>query len=493
MAQTTRFPAIPNTEPPAYQEVITGILGEIRRETPSPKALRAFLRMGNLFDKATHLDLLDYLDVRVEQSATSLGPFAEAVFEAPDEPAFRRLMADRLLTANPLLAKYCLEALDTEQGGRLHSTNELYRMLTSYVYPGDEPDLPAFKAWIQWAVASGLLRLVGIRWALGVVGTESIPRLRAIDVEEFLEEEQAGTDEPAEPLPDPEPKAKTPEGQDDPREKAPDPESPETSVGGRSVVPEEGPAGLEDARDALVTWYEGYPGKEPLSLAGAGVDPGARAPAALYEAAFMALLLDRGLRMASVNSALTAFREMALMPALGKGRFPLEAIQKVIRESGDPDLVTACEAAVHGARLLSALEQPRDLVRGDDPGELLWTLWRRLFEPVAPLAPFLMARYLFEAGRLPDGLACAAFVPFHSVRTNAFRIGFSDRVVAQGFQDLVTMGTELGRLFGPPEFEGPLRQAHEGLGCRFRCDRLRDCPVPCREKREISLPPPFPR
>ncbi|MBL6974500.1 MAG: hypothetical protein ISR64_02100 [Deltaproteobacteria bacterium] len=483
MAQTTRFPAIPNTEPPAYQEVITGILGEIRRETPSPKALREFLRMGNLFDKPTHLELLQYLDVRVDRSTTSLGPFALAVLEAPDEPAFRRLMADRLLTTNPLLAKYCLEALDTEQGGRLHSTNELYRMLTSYVYPGEEPDLPSFKAWIQWAVASGLLRLVGIRWALGVVGTESIPRLRAIDVEEFLEEEKAGEDTPATEDP-------APPGPTEPVVKTPDAEPLESACGDRPMdhpPPEaEGPADLDAARDALVAWYEGYPGKRPLCLSDSGVDPKARAPAALYEAAFMALLLDRGLRMSSVQTALAAFREMALMPTLGKGHFPLEAIQKAVRESGDPDFVTACEAAVHGARLLSAVEQPRDLVRGDDPGELLWTLWRRLFEPVAPLAPFLMARYLYEAGRLPDEMASAAFVPWFVVRENAFRIGFTDRVVAEGFQDLVTLGTDLGRRFGSPAFEGPLLQAHEGLGCRFLCDRLRVCPVPCREKREIG-------
>lgn len=474
MTQLTKFPAIPNIDPPAYVDAVNRILEEIRDAKPSPKGLREFLRMQNLFDKPTHGALMEFMDVITDKTSVSLGPFARQVLDSENEPSLRRLLAGRLLDRNLLMAKYCLEALDTEQGGRLHSTNELFRMLTSYVYPGEKPDLPSFKAWIDWAVSAGLVRLVGIRWALGTVGVESIPRLRAIDVEEFLEEE-SGLDEEPETSAEPEPAA------------VPDVKPAEPPPG--PAVRESGPVDRpekEAARDALVEAYSRDPSRIPLSLDGLGIDPRAETSSFLFEAAFAALLLARGLPPAVVRTVLDAFRERAVLATVNGGRFPVDAIQQTIKENSTAAFSLACEASIHLPRLTSAAGNPSDLVRAPDPGGLLWALWKRLYEPAGPLAPFYLARLLHLAGYLPADRSVAAFIPSCVVRENAFRIGFTHRMHAGGFGVLVDIVLELGALFPAPDFEGPVAWAHEGLGCRFRCDRTRTCTVPCREKTEIG-------
>lgn len=523
MAQDIEFAAIPNTQPIAYPSTLALVLGEVARSSPTPKALREFLKLRNLFDKAGFASLMAFLDVQVEGEKVALGPFGRRLFETDGEPEVRRRIAERLVERNPLLAKYCLEAMDTEHGGRLHSTNELYRMITSYVYPGRKPTLPAFRAWVDWAVAAALLKLVGIRWAIGDHGREVLPRLRAIDVEEFLEEEAAGaTDEvpgpeaEAGPAPAPEepaPAVVTPVVEP-PRavpqvpveaaapvvtEPPPTPRSrpaptrvvgpPSPSQADRAVFrpATPGPEDLDAARDALCAWYEGTPGRRPLAAAEVGLDPAGKAPALWQEAAFAALVRARGVPLEDIRAVLFAFREAAVLPALARGRVPVDALRGLMVRDPRPEVVAACEAVVHLPRMFDALDDIASTLKAEDAREVLWGLWRRLYEPVAPLAPFVLARFLWEGGRLRKTAAEAAFVPWFRVRENAFRIGFCDRLYAGGFSDLVEAAMTLGARFGPPLFEGPLDQVHEGFGCAFRCPRAQVCPLPaCREKGEVA-------
>ncbi|NOZ00972.1 MAG: hypothetical protein GXP54_03680, partial [Deltaproteobacteria bacterium] len=337
---------------------------------------------------------------------------------------------------------------------------------TSYVYPGEKPDLSAFKAWIDWAVAAGLLKLVGIRWALGPVGTESLPRLRAIDVEEFLEEESIPDSVP-EPVPVPEP---------DPPAKPTTPDAP-------NDVDHAG----DDAATTLLDWYSRHPSMESTSLNAMGIESRLESLPDLHEAAFAALLLARGSAQSTVRAVLDAFKGVAMLPVVGKGRLPTDIIDKVIRSNRDPAFIAACEALVHLPRILSAVRKPSDLTLGDEPEGLLWGLYRRLYEnAAAPVAPFILCRLLFDAGHLRGDRERAAFVPTYQVRLNAFRIGLADRVRAETFGDLVDAALGLGSMFGPPGFEAPLAVVHEGLGCGFQCNHTASCPIPCLEKSEIG-------
>ncbi len=525
MAQEIEFAAIPNTQPIAYPSAIALILGEVARSSPTPKALREFLRMRNLFDKAGFGPLMAFLDVQVGAEKVCLGPFGRRLFEANEEPEVRRRLAERLIDRNPLLAKYCLEAMDTEHGGRLHSTNELYRMITSYVYPGKKPTLPSFRAWVDWAVAAGLFKLIGIRWAIGDNGREALPRLRAIDVEEFLEEEASGAGEqeaePAEEVPEPseenvgatvEPSARVEEPSPPPQAPpAPEPAASVVSEGPPAQRPRQapmrlvapptpspadrpvfrpaapGPEDLDAARDALCGWYEAYPGRRPLSMTDAGLDPSSKAPALWHEAAYAALLWARNIPPPTIRAVLAAFREAAMLPALARGRVPLDALRALMVREPRPEVVAACETVIHMPRLFEPLDDLGTTLKAEEPREVLWGLWRRLFEPLAPLAPFVFARFLWEGGRLRKTASEAAFVPWFAVRENAFRIGFCDRLYAEGFADLLEIAMTLAARFGAPHFEGPLAQVHEGFGCAFRCPRAFVCPLPaCREKGEVG-------
>lgn len=523
MAQDVEFSTIPNTQPIAFPTTLALLLGEVARSSPTPKAWREFLRMRNLFDKAGFESLMRFLDIHVQGDKVTLGPFGQRLYETDEEPEVRRRLAERLIERNPLLAKYCLEAMDTEHGGRLHSTNELYRMITSYVYPGKKPTLPSFRAWVDWAVASGLFKLVGIRWAIGDQGREVLPRLRALDVEEFLEEEALEPAEEAAPAEGVEPEAPTtPARSDAAMPSATEPAkalSPQVAAEPPPPTPAEPPAAhrprpapapplvppipspvdrqvfrpslpspedLDTARDALRAWYEGYSGRRPLSMTIAGLDPGSKVPALWHEAAFAALLWARGVSPTVIRSVLLSFRESAVLPALARGRVPLEALRGLMVREPHPEGIQACEAVVHLPRMFEPLEDLATTLKSDDAREVLWGLWRRLFEPVAPLAPFVFARFLWEGGRLRKGAAEAAFVPWFTVRENAFRIGFCDRLYAGGFGDLVEIGMMLAARFGAPTFEGPLAQVHEGYGCAFACPRASVCPLPaCREKGEV--------
>jgi hypothetical protein len=244
------------------------------------------------------------------------------------------------------------------------------------------------------------------------------------------------------------------------------------------------PEDLAGARDALVAWHAAYPGRRTTGLASLGIDPARKTPATVYEAAFGALLLGRGVPADVSRGLLDALRASGALLSLGKGKAPIETVGALLTRTPDPATVSAAELCVHLPRLLGAVADPGALLRVDDPRELLWGFWRRLYEPTAPLAPFLLARFLVETGQLSEPHAAAGFVPTFQVRENAFRIGFLDRLYAPSFGDLIEAGLGLGAWFPPPVFEGPLAQVHEGYGCAFRCGRTALCPLACREKGE---------
>ncbi len=194
--QHIEYTVFPGVQDAILMPTISKILGHINRTNPSFKEFRDWLREDGLWDKELIPQVLGLLDVSLKP-APKLGKWAQAFVDAEDAEAQQEHVFRLLLDGNTLLVKYVMEALDMEGGGRLHSTYELHRMLTSYVYPGEKIRLPDFQAWIRWIVLSGRVKLIGIRWGLTDLGKEAVPRLRMIDVEEFLEDEAAAAEESA--------------------------------------------------------------------------------------------------------------------------------------------------------------------------------------------------------------------------------------------------------------------------------------------------------
>ena len=190
MAQRIDYAFFPGVRDESLWPTINKVFGQVRRNQLTLRDFRDWLKDAALWQKEEAPALLEFLDI-AQAPTVHLGPWAESVFAAKDDAAARDLLFKRLCDENVLLAKYVLEALDVDGGGRLHSTSELHRMLTSYVYPGKHVGRVAFEAWIKWMVASGRVRLIGIRWGLSDLGKQAVQRLRTVDADEFLEDESA--------------------------------------------------------------------------------------------------------------------------------------------------------------------------------------------------------------------------------------------------------------------------------------------------------------
>jgi hypothetical protein len=152
------------------------------------KVFRDFVRKQNMWDKDKAPALYSIVDISWDKSNVKVGKTAKRLMAARSDTDFQQVLFERLKELNILLVKYVLEALDVQQGGRLHSIHELYRMITSYVYPGKYITLTSFQAWIDWLAASGVIKLIGIRWGLSERGQKIVPELRAMDLDEILED-----------------------------------------------------------------------------------------------------------------------------------------------------------------------------------------------------------------------------------------------------------------------------------------------------------------
>ncbi len=199
MVQRIEYAVFPDTPEQALLTTGNKILGHVHRSDLTYRGFRDWLREQGIWNKDTlgvALSLFDIHHKKGEKAA--LGAWGTKFFGIDELEDQKTALFERLLDQNTLLVKYVMEALDMEGGGRLHSTYELHRMLTSYVYPGQQIRLPDFQAWIKWMVCSGRIKLIGIRWGLTDEGKAIVPRLRMIDVDEFLEEEEEEEEEAAE-------------------------------------------------------------------------------------------------------------------------------------------------------------------------------------------------------------------------------------------------------------------------------------------------------
>jgi hypothetical protein len=190
--QQVEFPSIPNTKPDQYQSVTQGLLGYIKREKPDDRELRKYMRARSIFDKLDVDRLFDLIGIKAPKGKTAKLTKGGAKLAAIDDNLqWQKAIFDLLASRNEILVKYVFDAL----AERLYSVNEIYRVITSYVYPGEAIRLPDFKNWMSWIEATEMIKYIGIRWGLSKQAKEIEVYLRTIDVEELLEDELEGGEE----------------------------------------------------------------------------------------------------------------------------------------------------------------------------------------------------------------------------------------------------------------------------------------------------------
>jgi len=192
MPEVTSFPILPNIQAAELTGAVERVARFIRTSSPDERSLRKTLRQWKLWDKERTPAFLDLLKVHNSDDAMEPGPFLSHYLNIVDETERRTLIFQYLRDLNPILVKSIFDALDTERGGRIQSTNELYRLVTSYVYPGEHISLPDFQHWVTWMHGVDVLRTIGLRWGFGTIGTVFREEIREMEMDEILEDLEDG-------------------------------------------------------------------------------------------------------------------------------------------------------------------------------------------------------------------------------------------------------------------------------------------------------------
>jgi len=366
----------------------------VKQAESRPQSFREFrewLRGEGLWNKEKTPGAMELLGVQTNPSL-SLDPRAQSLLKAEDQIQQEEALFQLLRDANLLLMKVVLEALDVETGGRLHSTHELHRMLSSYVYPGEQIPLVDFQAWILWAEASQAIKMVGIRWGLGELSKAHMEWFRARDVDEILEDEAEEVEElnrEQEASPPPilkvvEEKGESPleEVTQEPSpslKSTPSPEQPEKNVPEEQAVraPEESKAAPEPVSSPQPPALAGSPGGEEVLrwLQGDGASWGGPSsfdslilgigppmiPADqsrwLVEMGVSAVWAAQGVPEDWASAALTEFRTSGVFAAM-IGRNSLDkALKDQNYFQGKPGLVRLMGALMVGARVAGRLKK----------------------------------------------------------------------------------------------------------------------------------------
>ncbi len=425
MAQRTVFPSIPNTAEGSYAPVLSSIFAELDRQGGSVpfKVFRSFLKERNIYDKEEVDELFAFLGCQTRPSFV-LGDFGTK-YLACDTPDKQQTALYLWVTAwNQFLPKYVFEALDVEGGGRLHSTHELYRLITSYVYAGEYVTLPNFQGWIRWMAATGYIKYIGIRWGLSELGKAEMANIRNIDVDELLEDEEeeaaaaeAGTAPPATPVVEAEASEAPAEASaSDEEEDLPDmpPEPPIPDWEPPEAEAEEAEARPEPAKAPAKTTATPARTRVPDAKAGAvappvgwfdaaalGIDPkayGAKPAVFLLELAVAARLATGPASRGDWRPFYRALRARGVMARFFlEGRDLSEALSDAGWFSEYSELLG--RVVVDIMRISAALKAdpnlPTTLEESADVGGVVWRLHERLFSNEMTAAPFWMVRAMY--------------------------------------------------------------------------------------------------
>ncbi len=187
MAQRVVFPVLPGVPEQLYLVKLNKLLYFIDENRPKLRELRMFMQEEDMWDRSAMTD--EFWEFYGIQKAKRfrLTKFGIKILDLRTDPDEQKeAFFKYIVRENEILARYVFDAL-TE---RLHSDAELYRYITSYVYPGKLIRRPEFINWLKLVSVLEYIRILGIRWALTERGQEAMKWIEKIDVESILEEER---------------------------------------------------------------------------------------------------------------------------------------------------------------------------------------------------------------------------------------------------------------------------------------------------------------
>src|SRR5688500_5190290 len=183
MPQVVDLPPIGEDKRGALASVV-----RICKETPAKgepfREFRSRLRAVKLWDRERPTVMLRFLGVGGATITPSL--FMQSVAAAANDDDTAHAIMDRVWQLNPLLGKTILELV----AQRAYGKDEIYKYLASSTYRGKVPSRPGLETWLQIALATAVLKPIGIAVTAGPRIERYTQLASAVDVDEFLEEDK---------------------------------------------------------------------------------------------------------------------------------------------------------------------------------------------------------------------------------------------------------------------------------------------------------------
>lgn len=499
MPQVVDLPPIGQDQRGALSSLV-----RICKDTPAKgesfKDFRSRLRAAKLWDRDRPVVMLRFLGVGGSTITPSL--FMQSLAAANTDDDTSHAIMDRVWHLNPLLGKTIIELVSQ----RAYGKDEIYKYLGSAAFKGIVPSRPGLETWLQIAIATGVLKTIGIAVVPGPRVDRYAQLASALDADEFLEEDK----------PEPDPVIPT-VGEDEAAAAPAELAATETSIPVAAAAPTGSPlpAPLRHLSTDGVTPPRGRDRATPISRFSAGFAPDVlgetskklaawwtdanvtahtyqpadfgldaeqwveRADEVLYRiavAAALAFRLDRD--RAGVIAAYSALDKAGVLADLYQGTVPenlpaqvdaraLMLASLAARRCAEvPELAASLEGRGSAAEAFASLDAA--LGRGLFRTELFWIM--------DMLARLGVIRY--------DDLADFTVTPHRIVRDTLFRLGFLASPYASDAASLAA-AAKAARLAVPT---GP---ADEILtlfaltaSCSYDCAHRKTCDFPCRERLE---------
>lgn len=484
--QFTHFPFLPPGSPVQLVDELIAACRAIPEDGEPLREFRGRLKSAGLWKPDLADNTLRFLQLPKSKLIKPSAVVEELA--KGDDAAARAALTERLWHVNPLLMKTVMDLV----GERPHTRDDLTNYVNSFAYRGEPVTRIELQSWINLALGLEVLKVVGIALAVGARGEQLVSRVKALDVDEFLEEDEpepelGGHDDvddeaapalEAAPAPTPAPKPTV---------------SYDSPIGrGRPVAVSRlaGPGRFED--DVLVEtrelvdawWAEQRPTSSLPSAQDFGIDADAwmeGADEALYRLAVAAALAFRlGRDKGAVVAAFRGLDQAGVLSDLYFGTAPESLPDSVDSQSlmlaslvarrcaESPDLAVTMEK--HKVARAAFEELSKALGRGLFTLELFW-----------------MMRALGDIGALRlEDLKDVAAIPTRLVRDTLFRLGFLQSPYATDSAALMEAAAAAALATSAVAPDQVIEGFALAAGCAYDCEHRRSCNLACRERADVG-------
>jgi hypothetical protein len=514
--------------PPIGQDQRGALASLVRvcKDTPAKgesfREFRSRLRAAKLWDKDRPATILRFLGVGGATITPSV--FMQSVAAADSEDDTSHAIMDRVWNLNQLLGKTIIELV----AQRAYGKDEIYKYLNGPAYQGVVPSRPGLEAWLQIAIATGVLKQLGIAVVTGARFERYQQLAATIEAEEFLQEDKPEP-EPVIPSVDDDTAAASPAAKsfgldsrvfNREREEAPAPaptyvSAPESSIPVAAAAPAGSPLPaplrhlsaegvpsprgreravplsrfasgfsdeiLEETTKRITAWQDGVKlVSQTYQPSDFGLDPEQwveNADEVLYRiavAAALAFRLDRD--RAGVIAAFAALDKAGVLADLYQGTVPenlpaqvdaraLMLASLAARRCAEvPELAASLDGRGSAADVFAALDAA--LGRGLFRTELFWIL--------DMLARLGVIRY--------DDLGDYTVTPHRIVRDTLFRLGFVSTPYASDAATLAAAAKAARKAVPIGPADEILTLFALSAACAYDCAHRKTCEFPCRER-----------